>query len=153
MRNKVIKLLIYLILLLTATDCFAQTRKDTIPKTAPLKNDIKNQKIEKQELLPINADKAIGSLHFYKIMSEIEYSKDFRKPLLKDVIEQNIKTDQEVIAENMKGILADVRKANEDKRSSFLKTVQSALGIAQAAVVTALAVNEVVKEIKNKSKK
>lgn len=147
------KSLISIMVLLVSISCFAQAKKDTTSKAVIKQKEVVNQKPENQKTIPLNTEMTIGNKHIYKIMSEAQYYQEFKKPLLKDVFEQNLKTDQEVISGNMQGILADVRRANEDKRSLFLKAFQGTLGIAQAAVVTALAVREVVRAVENKPKK
>jgi hypothetical protein len=147
------KSLIYIIMLILSVNCFAQVGKDSTSKTNLKQKESKGNGIEKPELIPPNTVEIMQSLNLYRIRSEVNYSQDFKKPLLKNILEQNLKPDKDIINENMQGILADVRRANEDKRSPLLKTVESALGIAQAAVVAALAVREVVREIEYKPKK
>lgn len=144
---------ICIIILLTAATCFAQAGKDTTSKAGRKGNETKNRKIEKQEVIPLNEDKVIGNPNVYKIIAETEYYQDMKKPLLKDVFEKSLKTDRDVINENVKGILADVQRSNEDKRSTLLKTVQSALTIAGSAAALALGAREIVREVQGKNKK
>ena len=147
------KMMVLVIFLSAVMNCYSQTTKDTTSKTDSRQMLNKNQNFEKKEEIKIITDRNVNTGKLYKIISEAEYYQDFKKPLLKDIFEQNIKTDKDLISENMQGILSDVRRANEDKRSFLLKTIQSALGIAQTAVVTALAIREIVREVEKKPKK
>lgn len=78
---------------------------------------------------------------------------NFNKLSVKETVLSGQKSEKEYMEENMSSITADVRRVAEDKRPALLKTVQAALGIAQAVVVTALAVREVVREVEQSKKK
>jgi hypothetical protein len=118
-------------------------RKKDTTKTIPSSN-------EKKELPTLKQTQFLQQNNIISTTTDPQYVTDFQKATIKEVIGNSQKTDKELLNENMQGILSGVRKANEDKRSTLLKAVQSALSVAQAAVVTALAVREVVREIEKK---
>jgi len=140
---------ILIILFLTASVCSAQivfkvdkSKKDTT-KSVPASSD-------KKEIPTLKQTQFLQQNNIISTTTDPQYITDFQKATIKEVIGNSQKTDKELLNENMQGILSDVRKANEDKRSDLLKAVQSTLSVVQAAVVTALAVREIVRETEKK---
>ncbi len=114
---------------------------------------VKNGKEEKKTLSIVRQNEFLQRNNLLYNPSDAPMVANFNKLSVKEAVRSGQKSEKEYMEENMSSITADVRRVAEDKRPALLKTVQAALGIAQAVVVTALAVREVVREVEQSKKK
>lgn len=128
--------------------CFAQSEKEALSKTG--KDSTQSTKLnnEKKDIPVLKLNKLLMDSRIHLDPADIEYNADFKKASFKEIVGKGLSPDQVNAEENAKNILNDINKSMEDKRSGFQKAVQTALGIAQTALVVGLAVREVVKETK-----
>lgn len=128
--------------------CFAQSGKDNLLKQGKDSTQYKKSLNEKRDIPVLKLNKLLLDNRIHLDPADIEYNADFKKASFKEIVGKGLNPDQVNAEENAKNILNDINKSMEDKRSGFQKAVQTALGIAQTALVVGLAVREVVKENK-----
>lgn len=141
--------LFLIILLLSATICSAQIVINAAKGNKKDTSRTVNSNKDKKELPTLKQTQFLQENNLIRSATDIPYVTDFQKATIKEIISRGEKTDKELLDDNMQSILSDVRKASEDKRSAVLKVVQSALAVAQEAVVMALVVREIVRDKNN----
>lgn len=142
-----------LIILFLFTQAFAYAQDSGRGRNLPDTLRQKNDKEGKKTISVARQNEFLLRNNLLYNPSDAPMVADFNKLSVKEAVRSGQKSEKEYMEENMASITADVRRVAEDKRPALLKTVQAALGIAQAVVVTALAVREVVREIKDSKKK
>ena len=140
------KFQLLIIMFVVSVACFAQLRKDSI--ITAKKDTVGKAKLsnESKEILTIENKRFLRENMVLHNIYDTPYVTDFQKPSLKEVIGKSQRTDKDIAEGNMNDILADIRRSTEDKRSGFLKVMQSALEVVQTAVVVGLAVREVTRK-------